>query len=133
MGSLAHLLANMSNQELLDIAMGFRIEREMFTDAWHDRFHDNKDFIRYVFDTFDINEDGSLSGRELEGVIDMALEHGGDLDPPSTVPIFFLLLCGRWDPTAPVRCRSFEDKLYAQSRLHHFPMSSLPLLITFRC
>ena len=78
MGSLAHLLAEMTGQELLDIATGFSIEKEAFTHAWHIRFHDNKDFIRATFDVFDTNDNGVVDAREIEGLVALALHHGGD-------------------------------------------------------
>ena len=79
MGSLAHLLAGMSGQELLQLAAGFEIEKDVFVDAWHDRFHDSKEFIRATFDVFDTDGDDFLSAAELEGIVDLALRHGGEV------------------------------------------------------
>ena len=77
MGSLAHLLSDMTSEELMMVASGFSIERETFSHAWHVRFHDDIDFVRSIFDLFDADSDGLVNAIEIEGIIGLALEHGG--------------------------------------------------------
>ena len=77
-GSLAHALADMSSSELINVASGFSFEKEAFVHAWHIRFHDNKDFVRAVYDVFDTDADGLVNAIEIEGLIGLALHHGGD-------------------------------------------------------
>ena len=77
-GSLAHALADMSSSELIHVASGFSIEKEAFVHAWYIRFLDDKDFIRAVYDVFDTDSDGLVNAIEIEGLIGLALHHGGD-------------------------------------------------------
>ena len=80
MGSLAQTLTSLPHTELIDLASGFSIEKDAFVHAWHARFHDNKAFIRGTFDIFDVSKDGVVSAGEIEGLVNLALLHGGNLN-----------------------------------------------------
>ncbi|XP_046356455.2 uncharacterized protein LOC124135233 [Haliotis rufescens] len=48
-----------------DVDKNGNITEDEFVKQWHQHYHDDRDFVGYLFDNFDVNDDMSLTDSDL--------------------------------------------------------------------
>jgi len=76
LGPIVEILGVSSTEELVAAVGHVSVEKHLFVNAWHERYHDNLEFVGGTFDRFDVNMDGRMDVIEIENIINRAMDHG---------------------------------------------------------